>query len=104
MANIINNLRVNGQEVKAIKIKLRGEDTFSPLKEFYYNGVLIWKNANPFIFTNSIKNLDLSLLSESTIIFEGFGNSFTGTYSIVKNASAEKDNLVRGQMVVEGDD
>jgi hypothetical protein len=40
-------------------------------------------------------------LGEGTIIFEGFGNSFTGTYSIVKNAESEKNNLIEGQMIVE---
>ena len=100
MANIVNNLRINNTEVKSIKIKLHGDDSWSSLKEFYYDGILIWKNANPFIFTSNYKSLDLSSLGEGTIIFEGFGNDFTGTYSIVKNAESEKENLIEGQMVV----
>ena len=101
MANIVNNLRINGKEVKKIMIKLRGDSSFSPIKEFYCDGVLIWKNANPFIFTNDVKKVDLSAFGEDTIIFEGFGNEFTGSYSIVENAEIEKPNLTKGQMVVE---
>jgi hypothetical protein len=41
MANIINNLRINNTEVKSIKIKLHGDDSWSSLKEFYYDGILI---------------------------------------------------------------
>lgn len=102
MANIVNNLRVNGSEVKAIKIRLHGQSDWQSLKEFYYNGVLVWKNALPFIFTKDISSLNISSFGEGTMIFEGFGeNQFLGSYSIVKDAEAEKDNIVEGQMVVE---
>ena len=95
MANVVNNLRINGKEVK----KIFFNDKI--LKEFYCDGVLIWKNANPFIFTNDVKKVDLSTFGEDTIIFEGFGNEFVGSYNLVENAEAEKPNLTKGQMVVE---
>ena len=41
MANVVNNLRVNGEEVKAIKIRLSSDEQWQNLKEFYYNGILI---------------------------------------------------------------
>lgn len=105
MANIVNNLRINGQEVKGIKIKLPSMTEFASLKEFYYNGILVWKNANPFLFTSNIHSIDLKQYGENTIIFEGFSPNFIyGSYNIVENAEAEKINLVKGQMVVEVND
>lgn len=102
MANVVNNLRVNNKEVK--KIFFNGK----ALKELWLKGVLIWKNANPFIFISDISKIDLSQFGEDTIIFEGFAPQyFDGSYSLVENAEAEKPNLVQGQMVVEtteGDD
>ena len=99
MASVVNNLRVNGKEVK----KIYFNDKI--LKEFYFNGILIWKNANPFIFVKKLIGVDLSAFGENTIIFEGFSeNEFTGSYNIVENAEAEKQNLIKGQMVVETTD
>lgn len=96
MASVVNNLRVNGKEVK--QIFFNGKI----LKEYYFNDILVWKNALPFIFTKDISSLNISSLGEGTMIFEGFGeNQFLGSYSIVKDAEAEKDNIVEGQMVVE---
>jgi sorbitol-specific phosphotransferase system component IIA len=101
MANIVNNLRINNTEVKSIKIKLHGDSSWSSLKEFYYNGTLIWKNANPFVFTKKIANINLSDFGHDTIIFEGFGEQeFVGSYNVVENAEEEKTNLVQGQMIV----
>jgi hypothetical protein len=101
MANAVNKLRVNGEEVKAIKIRLSSQEQWQVLKELYYNGILIWKNANPFIFTNDITKADLKSFGTDTIVFEGFGNDFIGSYNLVENVDSEKDNLVYGQMVVE---
>ena len=102
MANIRNNLRVNGKEVKGIKIKLPSMTTFNSLREFYWNGILLWKNANPFLFTTDVSKIDLSQYGEDTIIFENFSdNSIIGSYTIVENAEEEKINLTQGQMVVE---
>lgn len=102
MANVVNNLRVNGKEVKAIRIKRASESQWHKLKEFYCNGILIWKNANPFIFTDNVKSIsDLSTYGENTLIFEGFGAECFGSYNVVENAETEKPNLVVGQMVVE---
>ena len=103
MANIVNNLRVNNTEVKTILIKLSKNSDWQKLKEFFYNGVLVWKNANPFVFTSDLRKIDLSEFGENTIIFEGFGNlkDFIGSYSIVESAEDEKENLIRGQMIVE---
>lgn len=99
MSNAINNLRVNGQEVK--KIYFNGK----LLKEFYYNGILIWKNANSFLFTPNIKTADLSSHGSDTIIFENFSpTNFTGSYNYTENAESEKPNLTKGQMVVETTD
>ena len=101
MANVVNNLRVNGKEVK--KIFFNGR----PLKELWAPNklkevILIWKNANPFIFTQSIADVNLAEYGENTIIFEGFSPQyFYGSYSIVENAESEKPNLELGQMVVE---
>lgn len=112
MANIVNNLRVNSTEVKKILIKLREDVDFSSLKELYFNGILIWKNANPFVFTQKIADIDLKNFGANTIIFEGFnaqdleGNPqiVLGSYSVVENAENEKQNLIKGQMVVETTD
>lgn len=101
MANAVNKLRVNGEEVKAIKIRLSSTEQWQTLKEFYYNGILVWKNANPFIFTNDITKADLKSFGADTIVFEGFGNEFIGSYNLVENAETEKPNLTKGQMVVE---
>lgn len=116
MANIVNNLRINGEEVKAIRIRLSSAEQWENLKEFYYNGILIWKNANPFIFlkdglTEDKKKELLAKFGTDTIIFEGFNPTdsnqvsieFTGSYSIVEDIEAEleKDSLILGQMVVE---
>ena len=102
MANVVDNLRVNNKEVK--KIFFNGK----ALKELWLEGVLIWKNANPFVFIARLADLNLEQFSEDTIIFEGFAPQyFDGSYSLVENAEAEKPNLVQGQMVVEtteGDD
>lgn len=102
MANVVNNLRVNNQEVK--KIFFNGK----ALKELWFKGVLIWKNANPFIFVSDLSKIDLSQFGEDTMIFTGFApQTFDGSYSLVEDAEAEKPNLVQGQMVVEtteGDD
>lgn len=99
MASVVNNLRVNGKEVK----KIFFNDKI--LKEYYFNDILIWKNANPFVFIQKLANLDLSQYGEDTIIFEGFSNEeFTGSYNVVENAEEEKDNLTKGQMVVETTD
>lgn len=106
MANIIDNLKVgtpeNNKNIKTILIKLHKDSEWQKLKEFFFNGVLIWKNANPFIFTKDHQTIDLSAYGVDTIIFEGFSEEeFIGSYSIVDNAEAEKINLVEGQMVVE---
>ena len=99
MASVVNNLRVNTSEVKKIFF-----NKFI-MKELYFNGILIWKNANPFVFTQKLANIDLSTLGTDTIIFEGFsGNEFTGSYNLVENAEVEKPNLIKGQMVVETTD
>ena len=96
MASVVNNLRVDTSEVKKIFF-----NKFI-MKELYFNGVLIWKNANPFVFTKKLANIDLSTLGTDTIIFEGFSeNEFTGSYNLVENAEVEKPNLTKGQMVVE---
>ena len=96
MASVVNNLRVDTSEVKKIFF-----NKFI-MKELYFNGVLIWKNANPFVFTKKLANIDLSTLGTDTIIFEGFSeNEFTGSYNLVENAEVEKPNLTNGQMVVE---
>ena len=95
MANTINNLRVNNKEVK----KIYFNDVI--LKEFYYNNLLIWKNANPAIFTNSIFSIDLTALSSDTIIFEGFSvEDFESTYVTTENIETDKPTEV-GQIVVE---
>lgn len=99
MASVVNNLRVDTSEVKKIFF-----NKFI-MKELYFNGVLIWKNANPFVFTQKLANIDLSTLGTDTIIFEGFSdNEFTGSYNLVENAEVEKPNLIKGQMVVETTD
>lgn len=96
MASVVNNLRVDTSEVKKIFF-----NKFI-MKELYFNGVLIWKNANPFVFTQKLANIDLSTFGADTIIFEGFSeNEFTGSYNLVENAEVEKPNLNKGQMVVE---
>ena len=96
MASVVNHLRVDTSEVKKIFF-----NKFI-MKELYFNGVLIWKNANPFVFTKKLANIDLSTLGTDTIIFEGFSeNEFTGSYNLVENAEVEKPNLTKGQMVVE---
>ena len=96
MASVVNNLRVNTSEVKKIFF-----NKFI-MKELYFNGVLIWKNANPFVFTKKLANIDLANFGTDTIIFEGFSeNEFTGSYNLVENAEEEKPNLIKGQMVVE---
>lgn len=89
MPNVINNLRVNNQEVKRILFNNK------TLKEFYYNGILVWKNANPFFFTNNIPS---TTLASDTIIFKGFSNQeFTGSYVIAKEGEVPTN---RGQIVV----
>lgn len=99
MASVVNNLRVDTSEVKKIFF-----NKFI-MKELYFNGVLIWKNANPFVFTQKLANIDLKNFSADTIIFEGFSeNEFTGSYNLVENAEAEKPNLIKGQIVVETTD
>jgi hypothetical protein len=99
MASVVNNLRVDTSEVKKIFF-----NKFI-MKELYFNGVLIWKNANPFVFTKKLANIDLSTFGTDTIIFEGFSeNEFTGSYNLVENAEVEKPNLIKGQMVVETTD
>jgi hypothetical protein len=99
MASVVNNLRVDTSEVKKIFF-----NKFI-MKELYFNGVLIWKNANPFVFTQKLANIDLKNFSADTIIFEGFSeNEFTGSYNLVENAEVEKPNLIKGQMVVETTD
>lgn len=99
MANIVNNLKVNKTDVKGIEIKLRTMQQFDSLKEVYYNGILVWKNANPFIFVNDFETVDLSKLSSDTLIFVNFGNEFQGNYNMIE--SLEEENLgVKGQMVV----
>lgn len=96
MASVVNNLRVDTSEVKKIFF-----NKFI-MKELYFNGVLIWKNANPFVFTKKLANIDLANFSADAIIFEGFSeNEFTGSYNLVENAEEEKPNLIKGQMVVE---
>lgn len=94
MASAVNNLRVNNKEVR--KIFFNGET----LKEFYYNGVLVWKNANPFIFTPTEMG-DTSQLSTDTIVFVGFkkNETFEGSYTKVEDAKAEKDKMALGQMI-----
>jgi len=112
MAGVVNNLRVNNSEVKKILIKLREDIDFSSLKELYFNGILIWKNANPFVFTQKLTDIDLKNFGADTIIFEGFdakdleGNPqiVLGSYNIVEDAEVEKPNLTKGQMVVETTD
>lgn len=99
MANIVNNLRVNAQEVKKIFYDNKA------VKELYFNDILVWKNANPFIFVRNITDGEnFNEFGENTLIFEGFGNSFIGSYTIVESAEEEKKNLVKGQMVVETTD
>lgn len=99
MASAVNNLRVNNKEVR--KIFFNGK----VLKEFYYNNILVWKNANPFIFAASLSDIDTSTLSADTLIFTGFSKeTFDGSYTKVENAEEEKSKLVRGQMVVETTD
>ena len=99
MASVVNNLRVDTSEVKKIFFNK------FVMKELYFNGVLIWKNANPFVFTQKLANIDLSTFGTDTIIFEGFSeNEFTGSYNLVENAEVEKPNLIKGQMVVETTD
>ena len=99
MANIVNNLKVNKTDVKGIEIKLRTMQQFDSLKEVYYNGILVWKNANPFIFVKDFETVDLSKLSSDTLIFVNFGNEFQGSYNMIE--SLEEENLgVKGQMVV----
>ena len=99
MASVVNNLRVDTLEVKKIFF-----NKFI-MKELYFNGVLIWKNANPFVFTQKLANIDLSIFGTDTIIFEGFSeNEFAGSYNLVENAEIEKPNLIKGQMVVETTD
>lgn len=96
MASVVNNLRVDTSEVKKIFF-----NKFI-MKELYFNGVLVWKNANPFVFTKKLANIDLANFGTDTIIFEGFSeNEFTGSYNLVENAEEEKPNLIKGQMVVE---
>ena len=99
MANIVNNLKVNKTDVKGIEIKLHTMQQFDSLKEVYYNGILVWKNANPFIFVKDFETVDLSKLSSDTLIFVNFGNEFQGSYNMIE--SLEEENLgVKGQMVV----
>lgn len=96
MASVVNNLRVDTSEVKKIFFNK------FVMKELYFNGVLIWKNANPFVFTKKLANIDLANFGTDTIIFEGFSeNEFTGSYNLVESAEEEKPNLIQGQMVVE---
>lgn len=96
MASVVNNLRINGKEVKKIYLNDK------ILKEFYFNDVLTWKNANPFVFVAELANVDLSKFGADTIIFENFSkNEFVGSYNLVEDADAEKPNLVQGQMIVE---
>lgn len=103
MASVVNNLRVDTSEVKKIFF-----NKFI-MKELYFNGVLIWKNANPFVFTQKLADVDLKNFGTDTIIFEGFnakdleGNPqiILGSYNLVEDAEAEKTNLVQGQMIVE---
>lgn len=96
MASVVNNLRVDTSEVKKIFF-----NKFI-MKELYFNGVLVWKNANPFVFTKKLANIDLANFGTDTIIFEGFSeNEFIGSYNLVENAEEEKPNLIQGQMVVE---
>ena len=112
MAGVVNNLRVNNSEVKKILIRLREDVDFSSLKELYFNGILIWKNANPFVFIQKLTDIDLKNFGADTIIFEGFnatdldGNPqiVFGSYNMVEDAEAEKPNLIEGQMVVETTD
>lgn len=99
MASAVNNLRINKKEVR--KIFFNGRT----LKEFYYNGILVWKNANPFIFAASESDIDFSTLSADTLVFIGFSDvKFDGSYTKVESAEEEKSKLIRGQMVVETTD
>ena len=98
MASAVNNLRINNKEVR----KIYFNDKI--LKEFYYNETLVWKNANPFVFAATEKDYEISKLSSDTIIFVGFSKkNFNGSYTNVENAEAEKESLIKGQMVVETD-
>ena len=101
MASVVNNLRINTDngEVK----KTLFNDII--IKEIYFNDILVWKNANPFVFTKKLANINLANFGTDTIIFEGFSeNEFTGSYNLVENAETEKPNLIKGQMVVETTD
>ena len=108
MAGVVNNLRVDGSEVKKIFFNKVS------MKELYFNGILIWKNANPFVFltdglTEELKNQIQQKFGSDTIIFEGFNPTdmegqpqiIYGSYNLVEDAEVEKPNLVKGQMVVE---
>lgn len=107
MASVVNNLRVDESEVKKIFFNK------TSMKELYFNGILIWKNANPFVFlTDNLtewKNQIQQKFGSNTIIFEGFNPTnlegqaqiIYGSYNLVENAEMEKPNLVKGQMVVE---
>lgn len=100
MAGVVNNLRVNGKEVKKTYFNNK------IIKEIYLNDVLIWKNANPVIFARNLNNIDLSAYGSDTMIFVGFGNEFVGSYNLVEDAQKEVENggLTQGQMVVETTD
>lgn len=96
MANVVNNLRVNGKEVKQILFNNKA------IKELWLKGILVWKNANPFVFAPSLDAIDLTNYGADTLVFEGFAPQiFYGSYSLVEDAEAEKPNLTLGQMVVE---
>lgn len=101
MANVVNNFFVNGMEVKNIVIRKSGETEWKKLKELYYDSFLIWKNANPFIFTTlDPTTMDLSNYGEDTLIFYGFSAAdFTGSYTLTENIEDEVGE--RGQMFVE---
>lgn len=97
MANVVNNLRVNNKEVKKIFLNNK------ILKELYFNNVLIWKNANPFVFVKSLSDIDIAAFGENTIIFENFSpKQFIGSYNIVESTT-ELPNEVGQMIVVEGE-
>ena len=104
------NVSFNGDIIKSRKVYLSVDlnNLFQKsVKKIYCNDELIWQNSNAFIFIQDLNDIDLTTLSEDTLVFVNFGNNFTGNYDIIE--SLEEDNLgTKGQMVVlettEGDE
>ena len=96
MANVVNNLRVNNLDVKKSFFNNK------QIKEIYFNDILIWKNANPFVFIKSLEDIDLTAYGEDSMFFVNFADEkIEGSYSISENVAEDSKGMEEGQMIVE---